>query len=646
MQPSVHERIPEPLIKSSDGHYFNFIDGLRCIAVLFVFFFHAGIKTFSGGFIGVDIFFVISGFLMTRILAAREPSVANFIRFLTARFRRIFPAYICMLVTVTGFACLVYFPDDLLRLARGLISAVFFASNFVFRAQANYFEQGENWNPILHTWSLGVEGQFYLLFPLVLMAARKSAVSPWILCGITGAASFGWSIVGAYGWHASPTAAFFLLPARVWEFMVGTIVALAPAPSAKHKSLCEVLSLAGLAALFWCAFFYTDKTIFPGPGAVLPCLGTALIIYCGIAQTIATKLLSLPPFRLIGQASYSIYLWHWPLIIFYQYRFVTNEGDQGAGTTAAIIVAAILIGIASWRFVELPFRKSPTRLLVDTQASKNGSIGLAFATGAIPILTGILILATNGLPGRFSKEIVDIIATKQDIGAFRECARDGDLCRLGQDGVKPSFLLWGDSHAAALAEGVDKEARNLGKAGFLISSHGCAPLFNVEGTWAPAREVCRATQARVPQILNEIRPDLVILHGIWDSYKGPDFEAKIDATFSYLHDQKLNVLVLTDTPGGLTNIPFALARDEAFGLQTKTMISLKGYLDYSRDVTAILRRHSEKYGFKFIDLGLSLCTTGVCRVIAEGKPLYFDRYHLSGFGSRYVVEKNGDTWLN
>ncbi len=645
MQPLVHERISEPTKKSGDLHYFEFIDGLRCIAVLFVLFFHAKIGAFSGGFIGVDIFFVISGFLMTRILASREPSFSNFVIFLTARFRRIFPAYILMLPIVTGIAILILFPDDLLKLAPGLIAAVFFVSNFVFRDQANYFDKDLFWNPILHTWSLAVEGQFYLLFPLVLMAARRYAVSPWLLSGFIGAVSFGWSICGAYGWYASATAAFFLLPARLWEFLIGTIAALAPAKLERRKGLAEVLCVAGLAILFWCAFFYDIKTIFPGPGAVLPCLGTALVIYCSSVQTIVARLLSLPPLRLIGQASYSIYLWHWPLVVFYKYRFVANDDDLGAGATAMIILAAILFGIASWKFVELPFRKNRTRVPPGAESGGSRSAGIAAGAAAIPVLASLLILAMHGLPARFSKDIVAISAARKDTGSFRECARDGNPCRLGSDGEKPSFFLWGDSHAAALAVGIDEQARNLGKAGFLVAAHGCAPLFNVEGTWAPARDVCRATQARIPQLLAEMKPDLVILHGIWESYGGPAFEAAIDRTFRYLHEHKLNVLVLGDTPGARTNVPFALARHEAFGLQTKMTFSLDVYLASSQNIGDLLRHYSEKYGFQYIDLGQSMCRTGTCLVAADGKPLYFDSHHLSAFGARYVVRENG-AWLD
>jgi peptidoglycan/LPS O-acetylase OafA/YrhL len=305
--------------------YIDHVDGLRCIAVLCVLLFHTGQTGFSGGFIGVDVFFVISGFLMTQILAAKEPNLVSLRAFFVARLRRIFPGYIFMLVAVTGLACAVLFPDDLLRLAPGLISAPFFLSNFVFRVQANYFATNYDWNLILHTWSLGVEWQFYILFPLVFLLAHRKAIPPWILCLVLAIASFCWSVPGAYNWYASPTAAFFLLPARVWEFMVGALVAIAPLPPIRRKPAAAGLSILGLAAIFACAFLYDKKTLFPGPGALLPCLGTALIIYCGNVRTLVTRMLSLPPIRLIGKASYSIYLWHWPLIIFYKYRFLATE---------------------------------------------------------------------------------------------------------------------------------------------------------------------------------------------------------------------------------------------------------------------------------------------------------------------------------
>jgi hypothetical protein len=142
-----------------------------------------------------------------------------------------------------------------------------------------------------------------------------------------------------------------------------------------------------------------------------------------------------------------------------------------------------------------------------------------------------------------------------------------------------------------------------------------------------------------------MQPDLVILHAIWESYNGPDLEAAIDKTFRYLHDQDMKVLVLGDTPGARMNVPFAIARHEAFGLQTKMTFGLNAYLDASRGMTELLSRYSEKYGFQFADIGLSVCGTGSCLVEVDGKPLYFDAHHLSGFGSRYVIERNG-AWLD
>jgi peptidoglycan/LPS O-acetylase OafA/YrhL len=228
---SIHELNSNVMMKdrnTNDRQYLNYLDGLRCVAVICILFFHSGITAFSGGFIGVDVFFVISGFLMTRILAAAEPDFVNLTAFFTARLRRIFPAYVFMLVIVAGLSCAVLFPDDLLRLAPGLISAPFFLSNFVFTNQANYFDPDQEWSPILHTWSLGVEWQFYLLFPLLFILARRIAISPWIICSVVAAVSFCWSVLGAYGWNVSPTPTFYLLPARVWEFMVGALVAVAP----------------------------------------------------------------------------------------------------------------------------------------------------------------------------------------------------------------------------------------------------------------------------------------------------------------------------------------------------------------------------------------------------------------------------------
>jgi peptidoglycan/LPS O-acetylase OafA/YrhL len=631
--------------------YFDYIDGLRCIAVLCVLLFHSGVDRFSGGFIGVDIFFVISGFLMTQILARTELNAANLYAFFAARLRRIFPAYIIMLVVVIGFACPFLLPDDLLRLAPGLITAPFFLSNFVFRAQANYFDLTQDWNPILHTWSLGVEWQFYLLFPLVFIAARRKAVSLWKICAVLAIASLFWSTLGAYNLRVSPTAAFFLLPARICEFMTGSFIAIGAVPIIRRKWAAEGLSLLGLALIFSCAILYDRKTAFPGPGIILPCLGAALIISCGGFETFVARLLSFSPVRLIGKASYSIYLWHWPLIVLYKYRFLPNGEGFRTGDTAFIITASILIGLGSWKFIETPFRKKrpgkqtlphfPQPPVVKLKESK----GFACAAAAIPLLAGVLILASHGWPQRFPQEVSEAVAGKTNFGWVFKCSDRGEVCHVGIEGAPTTFALLGDSHAAALAEGMDGLAKDAGKAGLLLAANACPPLLHLESPLTSERDTCRRTQAKIPQFLENAKPDKVFLHGRWQSYYEADqdaFELAVDEMFRYLHDRKLQVVVLGDVPPARANVPVALARQAAFGFPANAEMTREDYLAWSRDVNAFLSDYSKKYGFSFIDLGPSLCAAEFCSVAIEGKPLYFDQHHLSALGSQIVVERNAN----
>jgi peptidoglycan/LPS O-acetylase OafA/YrhL len=292
------------------------IDGLRAIAVLAVVIYHAAIPGFSGGFVGVDIFFVISGYLITSIIA-KDISLKTFTyaSFYERRIRRIFPALFAMAFFFTVAAVLFLPPDKLSVYAKSLIAMTLFGSNVLFwkdRGPEGYFDTSSQTEPLLHTWTLGVEEQFYLLFPIFMIAlSRTSRESRIFSLLVFAAGSFCLSI-----WATSykPFAAFYLLPFRGWELLIGSILAVGAIPAPKCRATNELLGLCGLFLIAWAIFGYTP---FPGLNALFPCAGTWLIIYsCAHGPSLPKSALSVRYMVFVGTLSYSIYLWHWPLLVF------------------------------------------------------------------------------------------------------------------------------------------------------------------------------------------------------------------------------------------------------------------------------------------------------------------------------------------
>ena len=339
-------------------HYRPDIDGLRTVAVVPVLLFHAGLGL-SGGFTGVDVFFVISGYLITTLLLGEmDERRFSLLGFYERRARRILPALFTVLIATTVAALLLMTPTDLVSYAKSAASTAGFLANIWFYTQEGYFTEAAELKPLLHTWSLGVEEQYYLLFPpllwLVLLLGRNRP--PAILLALAGLASFALSVQGAID---APKAAFYLPHYRVWELLLGSGLALATARGwlarpARHAWLAAAAGLAGLAMIAAAALLYGPETRFPGAAALLPCLGAALVIWSGTSpRTPAARLLALPPLVWIGKLSYSLYLWHWPIIAFAVYR---KGEDLAASEGLACLALALVLSALSWRLVEQPFR--------------------------------------------------------------------------------------------------------------------------------------------------------------------------------------------------------------------------------------------------------------------------------------------------
>jgi peptidoglycan/LPS O-acetylase OafA/YrhL len=342
-------------------HYRKDIDGLRALAVLPVILFHGGFEWLSGGYIGVDIFFVISGYLITSIIL-KEHSAGNFslLNFYERRVRRILPALFFVLFACLPFAWFWLLPHELENFGESLLAVNVFSSNILFWQESGYFAPDAELIPLLHTWSLAVEEQFYVIFPLIIMLFWRFGKGVLIsLISVIALMSLG---IAEWGWREFPDANFYLIPSRAWELMLGSLSAFYLYYYADHLTVLNrwiyhIASLFGLSLIFY-ALLAFDKTIpFPSLYALLPTLGAVLIILFSQPNTLVYRFLALKPMVGIGLISYSAYLWHFPLFVFAKIYYMDELSILLIGLLSLM---ALVMGYLSWRFIERPFRNKHT----------------------------------------------------------------------------------------------------------------------------------------------------------------------------------------------------------------------------------------------------------------------------------------------
>jgi len=363
-------------MKHRHGEYRHDIDGLRGLAVLIVVLFHLKISSVSGGFVGVDVFFVISGFLITRLIYndAKNGSF-NFLRFYVRRIKRLFPALFVVVIATLIASFYILSPARFSDLAQSSMTSLLSVSNIYFFFTADYFGNVSYFTPLLHTWSLSIEEQFYLIWPaaiiglLALKSHRLWLPLSLVIAIIT-------SLILAELYIAEkPSAAYYLLPFRLGEFAIGALIVFLP--QIKNKLSAELLSICGIAAIFYAAIMFTDKTRFPGLMALVPTLGAAAIIYGGQGGWLS-KVLSLSPLTYIGKISYCLYLTHWPIIVLYSMKTVTLDGFTMA-QQMSLFAASFISALALHYCVEKPLREKNDRQTVKPKPSPQG-VGLAYVT--------------------------------------------------------------------------------------------------------------------------------------------------------------------------------------------------------------------------------------------------------------------------
>lgn len=461
------------------GHaYRPEVDGLRAVAVIPVILFHAGFSAFGGGYIGVDVFFVISGYLITSIiLRERLNGTFSLASFYERRARRIMPALLLVMAACIPLAWIWMLPNELADFGKSLIAVCTFVSNVLFWRTSGYFDGATELKPLLHTWSLGIEEQYYVLFPLAVGWLLWLGVRRLFWLVAAGAAlSFAISV-----WLGSvdATANFYLLPSRAWELLAGSLLAwwgVAGFPLPKGPRLRSALSIVGMLAIGLPIFLYDATTPFPGFAALPPVLGTVLVLVCTDSQSIVGRLLTLRPILWIGAISYSAYLWHQPL---FAYARLISPGEPAAWLYLALAGVTLLLAHLSWKYVEAPFR--------DRGRFKRSQIFLMAAGGsAVLIAAGFAAVATKGFPDRFTPATQRLLTpAKTEIETCPEVAPGLHACRLGQAGLAPSIALIGDSHAAAIATELSRRLSASNRAGVYLYTD-CHPIPGVFDSREPS----------------------------------------------------------------------------------------------------------------------------------------------------------------
>lgn len=494
------------------------IDGLRAVAVIPVILFHAGFELFSGGFVGVDIFFVISGYLITSIIL-REIEQGNFsiLRFYERRARRLLPALFFVILCTLPLAWLFLFPQELRNFGKSIVAVGLFASNFYFWRTEDYFAPTAEDLPLLHTWSLAVEEQYYLLFPLFLIVSWRFG-RPSLVWLILGAAILS-LMISEYGWREQPVANFYLLPTRAWELLAGSLLAFIPKVKAKEYStgvLSQAGSIIGLLLILLSMFTFDRMTPFPSVYALVPVIGTALIIIFGSSNNLIGKILSIRPVVGLGLVSYSAYLWHQPVLVF------GNMLLPGLGEVTEFLLVLASLGLAwfTWRYVENYFRRDFSL----NHSSSTKVICIASMSLAMMVVVG------GFLAGPFISESIIPSAGKEPIRAeskcfdfpFRSLSTSTELpeCIIGEKSKQPDFVILADSQVLGHINVIDQILKMQKKSALVYGTSSCAPIFGVFPVRNDDRKYdCFHMKRLVMETLEDRSIKNVILIGRWTYYR-------------------------------------------------------------------------------------------------------------------------------
>lgn len=624
------------------------IDGLRAIAVGLVVLYHGGFG-FSGGFIGVDVFFVISGFLITSLIwKDLEAGKFSMLHFWERRARRIIPAASVAVLLTLAAGAFFLLPADFTSLGRATLSQALFAANIHYWRDSGYFATVAEEKPLLHTWSLAVEEQYYLVVPFAIWFLYRFGffrTRPGVLTvlGTGFLISLALSIVGVV---KGPNATFYLLPTRAWELALGGLIVFIPhAKWTRIVGVREVLSVLGLGLIFACSLTYNSRTPFPGMAAIGPCLGAALIIWANQHDgegrlTWSGKLLSLKPVVFVGLISYSLYLWHWPFFAYARYNSVDH---LPLATRLALTAAGSLFAVLSWKFVETPFRKGtlgPGKKIFPWALSGLGAM----------ILGGGAVIAMKGVPDRFPVQAQVYAAAQHNMGFVSENSiedvKSDKLKRFGAKGQTPTGLLWGDSHAMAAQPAFDHVFQQLGRTAVVATHSATAPLLDWFYTSRTGmNDQAPEFSAAVLEYVRNKRLQVVVLAANWrnmadePSFDPVTFQKATVETVRSLRQAGADVWIFLSVPVHEFDVPKVLSRSVLQGFDpskyASAVTSVKQYDTFSEETVAEVKR----LGVRFLDPKPAFMKNGSDKfqLGSESISFYRDSHHLSVEAAREML---------
>lgn len=639
------------------NQYRKDIDGLRAVAVIPVVLFHSGYSMFSGGYVGVDIFFVISGYLITNILIKQlqndQFSIATFYE---RRIKRIFPALFTVLIVSSLAAIWLMLPGEIKQFKQSVISTLFFYSNYFFMFDVGYFADPAETKPLLHMWSLAVEEQFYVVFPVYLFLAFKycrkyvGIITIFLLL-----ISFAYSAVLV---NYLPGDAFYSTPARAWELMIGSLLAIYPKREVLNSPLkSNILSITGLGLIVASVVFFEKTTPFPGYMAAIPVLGSALILYAAHSErNLVGQLLSTPLFRFIGLISYSLYLWHWPVLTFAR---LYSLGSHPYELMPWLLLLMILLAFLSWKFIETPFRRG--KLFNNQSTIKFNQFSGALLVAGICLLIFAFSDYKRGIPAKYRTHMEKRVDTKplklEDCDEFKASQRSIWVCYLGAlKAQTTSFALLGDSHTTAMMPGVYQAAEKYGKKGIFAGSGGCIALFGVNRE-KQGFEHCRSRMDAFQEYL-KVHPEIeqIIIASRWGTYTtgkrykdtlGDDFYISDDLTTSLSFEENQRVFErgmkrTVEFLKGLdkkvifvSQVPEAefggwdVVRANRLGKKVEFRPILKEYFERQRIAHSEFEKYQAKGDVEVIYLHEFMCGEEFCDYFSEGKSIYIDNNHIS-----------------
>jgi peptidoglycan/LPS O-acetylase OafA/YrhL len=613
-----------PDLSQPSDRYRPDIDGLRAIAVMLVLNYHAFPEAMPGGFIGVDIFFVISGFLITGIIG-RELDQQRFslVGFYNRRIRRIFPALIVVLAATLVLGWLWMLPAAYAQLSADVFASAAFFSNIALLLQSGYFDIESGKKPLLHLWSLGIEEQFYLFWPLILMLAARLRLSILATASAIALASF---VLNVALIGSNPVATFYLPFTRAWELLAGGALACGWSRISQTAGASNWRAAVGLLLIAAAAAVLDTHRAFPGWWALLPVAGSVLLLSAPAAWG-CRHVLASRPLVWIGLISYPLYLWHWPLLVFFG---MVKFGPLTLNERELILLASTLLAWLTYRLVEMPFRFGrPSAIRIAGLCA--GMLLIAAAGGVV--------VAGRGFDSRLPPEIREMADVRTDASKWRvhECLLDLDREMSFADSCvdrdrRPLLFIWGDSTAGALMPGFRKaqETHDFGIAQFTSSS--CIPALNADIANTPN---CRAINDKVLSLARKIRPDIVLLHGTWEQH----LDNVAETVVTLKKATSARIVVLGAVPAWRRGLPSEVLR---YFMLHHSLIPPRSTDASPSDIyDAVMRARLVPLGAEFISASDALCNADGCltRIGDSARDISAsDQVHLTEKGAVFLVQ--------